>query len=343
LTEGGIELTEHALDAWSISAAQFPTTGTPAEKLRFLVGYAILAPSSHNAQPWLFGLSQEALCLYADRTRALPVVDPEDRELTISCGAALGTLRVALHHFGYAGQVELFPDPHDPDLLARVRLGRKRPPAPSDTALFDAIPTRHTNRQPFEQPEVPSALQTELEGDACTEGAWLQLVQGPAARNAVADLVAEGDRMQWADPRFRRELAAWIHPRRQGNGLSGYAFGIGPLIVRTFDMGKGQAAKDEQLAAGSPVLAILGTDGDSVADWLTAGQALSCVLLRAAVDGVASSFLNQPIEVEELRPRLRDTIGHTGFPQLLLRMGYGPAIPPAPRRPVSAVLLPGEC
>jgi hypothetical protein len=113
-------------DAWSISSTQFPTTGTPAEKLHFLVGYAVLAPSGHNTQPWLFGLSQEALCLYTDRTRALPAVDPEDRELTISGGAALGTLRIALHHFGYAGQVERFPTPQDPDLLARICLGSER-------------------------------------------------------------------------------------------------------------------------------------------------------------------------------------------------------------------------
>jgi hypothetical protein len=85
-------------------------------------------------------------------------------------------------------------------------------------------------------------------------------------------------------------------------------------------MGKGQAAKDEQLAAGSPVLAVLGTEGDSAVDWLTAGQALSRVLLRAAAEGVSSSFLNQPIEVEALR--LRETIGHWS---------------------VSAVLLLGEC
>jgi nucleotide-binding universal stress UspA family protein len=48
--------------------------------------------------------------LYADRTRALPVIDPDDRELTISCGAALLHLRIALRHFGYAGAVATLPD-----------------------------------------------------------------------------------------------------------------------------------------------------------------------------------------------------------------------------------------
>jgi hypothetical protein len=48
--------------------------------------------------------------------------------------------------------------------------------------------------------------------------------------------------------------------------------------------------------------------------------------------------LNQPIEVEELRPRLRDLLGESGFPQLLLRMGYGPEVDPTPRRTLQEVM-----
>ena len=133
---------------------------------------------------------------------------------------------------------------------------------------------------------------------------------------------------------------------RSRDGVPGYAFGFGdimsaagPLVVRTFDMGGGQAAKDRQLAEGSPVLAVLGTEGDTPADWLAAGQALAKVLLRAQAEGVSASFLNQPVEVPELRPQLRDVIGRTGFPQLLLRMGYGPEVRPTPRRTVEEVLI----
>ena len=57
------------------------------------------------------------------------------------------------------------------------------------------------------------------------------------------------------------------------------------------------------------------------------------MLLGARAEGVWASFLNQPIEVPELRPRLRDAIGQSGFPQLLLRMGYGPEVRPTPRWP----------
>jgi hypothetical protein len=127
--------------------------------------------------------------------------------------------------------------------------------------------------------------------------------------------------------------------------MPGYAFGFGdlmslagPLKIRTFDWGNGQAARDQQLAQGSPVLPVSGTDGDSPTGWLAAGQALSHVLLRARAEGVWASFLNQPIEVPELRPRLSALLDQPGFPQLLMRLGYGPEVQATPRRRVDEVL-----
>jgi hypothetical protein len=308
----------------------------------------VLAPSGHNTQPWLFKITGDEVEFYADRTRALPVIDPDDRELIISCGAALLHLRIALKHFGYTGVVETFPNLDNPDLLARVRLDNPGEATAGEHLLFGAIPKRHTNRLSFEDRKVPEFLLSELQAVASEEGAWLHIVQGEELRNAVVDLIEEGERIQWADKRVRRELAMWVHPNRSESrdGMPGYAYGIGdlksylePFYMKTFDLGKGRAARDRQIALGSPVLAVLGTDSDTPLDWLKAGQAQAKVLLRACAEGVSASFLNQPIQVAELRPRLRDTIGRAGFPQLIFRMGYGLEVKPTPRRPVSEVLL----
>ena len=338
----------HPDNSWNVSEEAFPIQGSPEEKLRFLLNYAVLAPSGHNTQPWLFRLSGDEVELYADRTRGLPVVDPEDRALTISCGAALFYLRTALRHFGYAGELETFPSPEDPDLLARVRLRTEQEATEQEQRLFRTIPERHSNRQVFEERQVPGRLLSALQAAAWEEGGWLDLAEEAETKHKIADLISEGDRLQHADKRFRQELAAWMHSNRSRSrdGVPGYAFGFrdimsaaGPLVMRTFDMGGGQAAKDRQLAEGSPVLGVLGTEGDTPADWLFAGQALARVLLMAQAEGVSASFLNQPIEVPELRPQLRDVIGRTGFPQLLLRMGYGPEVRPTPRRTVEEVLI----
>lgn len=335
-------------DPWEISDGGFQEKGTSSEKLRYLLNYAVLAPSGHNTQPWLFKIVGDEVELYADRTRALPVCDPEDRELIMACGAALFHLRIALRHFGYEGKVKAFPDRNDVDLLARVGFGDKSASTAEDDLLFKAILTRRTNRMPFETREVPEKILFELKAAATKEGTWLQIIEEENDRSKVADLVAEGDRIQMADKSFRRELAAWIHPNRSvsHDGMPGYAFGVGalassfgPLVVRTFDMGKAQAARDRQLASGSPVLAVLGTDDDTQANLLSAGQALGRVLLRARAEQIWASFLNQPIEVPQLRPKLHDLLGRKGFPQFVLRMGYGQEVKPTPRRTAGEVLV----
>lgn len=337
-------------DPWAISAADFPRDGSVREQLRFLLGYAILAPSGHNTQPWRFGFDGDVLELHADRTRALPVVDPQDRELVISCGAALETLLIAVRRLGLHPVVEL-PGDGAGDLLARIRITPGGPPEHDEDELFDAIVERHTSRRAFDDREVPRGLTDRLVADAEAAGVWLHLVARDQ-RAAITDLIAEGDRAQMADGRFRRELAAWVHPNRSSNddGMRGYGFGIGdlmsyagPLVIRAFDQGDGQAAKDRELATGSPVLAVLGTSIDDQAAWLRTGQGLQRVLLRAGAGGVRSSYLNQPIEVPALRPRLAAAIGRRDdAPQLLVRFGFGAKAQAQPRRPVAEVVVHGD-
>jgi len=339
---------DFAASPWQIDEEGFPAEGNDDWKLAWMVRWAVLAPSGHNTQPWIFRIDDGTLELYADRTRSLPVADPEGRELTISCGAALFHLWLALRHFGHTGDVEVEPEIGNPDLLARVRLGENLSSRAEEELLFAQIHQRHTHRGPFDPHPLPAELIAALQEAAAEEGAWLHVLEDEEIRSTVADLVAEGDHIQWSNPDFRRELAAWTHPNhsRSQDGIPGYALGMNEvvslassLVVRTFDLGRGNAARDRALAAASPVLAVLGTEEDDTLAWLEAGEALARVLLRARRDGVWASFLNQPLEVPELRTELRQVIGHSGHPQMLLRLGTSGTAPrPTPRRSVSEVL-----
>jgi len=310
------------------------------EELRPLVAHAVLAPSSHNTQPWVWQLHEGMVKLFADRTRALPVNDPDDRELTISCGAALFTLRVAAAAYSIDCTTTLLPDGHDADHLASVAVRHAAVLAP-EAVLAAAIAPRRTYRKRFAAQAVPLEIVGALATAAQREGAWLQVLASDAARAAAAALVAEGDALQWADARWRRELAAWMHPRRRGDGLTvpALALPLAHAVVRTFDMGRGVGAKDQQLADESPLLAVIGTPADHARHWLAAGQALQRVLLVACRHGLQASYLNQPIQVAALRPRLQQLLEHPGHAQLLLRIGYPTdALPPTPRRAPADVI-----
>ncbi len=337
------------LDPWVEALDELPLLATGPARLRAMVCCAALAPSSHNAQPWRFRFAgDDTVELLADRGRALPVADPEDRELILGCGAALFHLRLAARMLGWTDLVTVLPRDGGPDLLARVRLGAERPPSEADRRLYRVVRRRHTNRGPFDRRPVPDSVLVGLAEAAAAEGGWLTVVREPARRLALAALVARGDRAQMADPAFRRELARWLRPNRSGavDGIPGFALGegdlaamVGPLVVRTFDVGEGQAARDRDVALGSPVLAVLGAHADEPPGWLAAGQALARVLLLARADGVQASFLNQPVEVPVLRDRLRTLLGRPGAPQLVLRLGFAPDARPTPRRPPDDLIL----
>lgn len=310
------------------------------ETIETLVRKASTAPSSHNSQPWLFRASGSVIDLWADRTRALPVNDPFDRELIISCGAALLALRAAAAAADLATRIRLLPEGGaEPDLLARVETARDAPDAELAT-LAEALERRRTYRKTFaDRPVAPDAIRA-VEEAAAREGATLISLDGEN-RQRAAEWVAEGDRLQWDDPRWRRELAMWMHPRRQGDGLTvpALAAPIAQAVVRTFDMGNGVAAKDQQLATASPWLTVLATDADDALAWLCAGQALQRALLVGCRLGLQASYLNQPIQVAALRPRVQTLTGSATHPQLLIRWGYpNEELPAAPRRPVAAIL-----
>lgn len=271
-------------DSWSISEQNFPSSGSSYDKLKFFLNYAILAPSSHNTQPWLFKIVDNSIELCADRSRALPVVDPEDRALTISCGAALYHLVLAIRHFGFEYRLVILPtilsthhvehdrDGSDNDLLARVvieQMNMKKHADNEEDNLFQAITKRRTNRSTFQDRDIPDLLLSKLEAtmheplfsihetqsssppsesSTPTVPVWLHIAKEEQTKNAIADLIAEGDRTQLSDKRFRRELASWVHPNRSDStdGIPGCAFGfneimsmMGPFVIRTFDTGTG--------------------------------------------------------------------------------------------------------
>ena len=212
-------MTTSNLAAWDVDPSGFPSSGTAIDKARFAVRYAILAPSSHNTQPWRFIINGDELLVCADRTRSLANIDPFDRELIISCGAALLNLRVALAYFRVPVEITTFPQSSDPDIVARVVFPASGPIFKDLAELFNAITKRTTNRGPFGDEEVPAAIVERLKSAATSEGVDVASVQELAQRERLATLIAKADRRQFDDPRFRRELAGWIHPSRKDDGM----------------------------------------------------------------------------------------------------------------------------
>jgi hypothetical protein len=334
-------------DPRTVTEHDFPVTGTSAQQWRFLLNYAMLAPSEYNTQPWLFRIHDTYVEIYADRARRLPVLDPDERELMISCGAAYQNLRIALHHFGYQETLEFLYDQSKTGLVASIRMGMRASFPPEENALFSAITHRRTNRHAFEDRPVPTVLLEDLKLLTGREGARLHIIQDEQTREKVTNLIVAGDRTQWTSPQFRQELAAWLatRGRKSRDGLPGYtgakgslAGSVSPFVVRTFNLWREEVARDRQLTGAAPVLAVLSTYSDTSGDWFLAGQTIEKVLLYICAEGLQASFVNQPIEVPTLRVWLCNILESTEHPQAIIRLGYGSEVAPTPRRGVQDVL-----
>lgn len=330
-------------EPWAVSEA-FPFDGSAEEQLRFAASFAILAPSGRNTQPWRFAIHDDRVDVFADRSRRRWVADPDDRELEMSCGAALFHLRLALRHFGYASHVDVAEG--SGDLIAQLRLGPRTGPVVSADPLFAAIAVRRTHRGEFEPRAVDDRVRRELVTAVATEGA--HAIDVPLlVRTRVAELVAEADRTQLGDPAYRLELADWTRPNDSDaeDGVPGYALGLGnvlsrvaPLYFRAVDDGAAQASTDARQVVEAPVLLALTTRGDRLHDRVACGEGLAHLLLLAASEHVYASHLNQPIQIPRLRALLAETLGTTDRPQIMLRLGYAPTDPPTPRRRLDEIV-----
>jgi nitroreductase len=312
--------------------------------LRECLEAAIAAPSIHNTQPWRFRLRNGVVDVLIDRRRRLATVDPYARELHLSVGAALLNLRVAILAHGRQPLTWLFPRAAAPDLVARVVLGPGLHASDTVRQLARAIPRRHTNRRPFADVPVARPVLAELRDAARAEGGLLTIAD-PVQRDAVLSLVRAAEHRWFARPDYWTELAAWtLAATGRTDGVPPEAFGPWSAAesVPLRDFGLLQPVRRRRVAQfeQAPTIAVLSAPGDSPTAWVRAGQALERVLLTATVRGLANTPLTQPLEIPELRDLLADPSSGQS-PHAILRLGYGPACPPSPRRPLNDVLIGG--
>jgi nitroreductase len=302
------------------------------------------APSMHNTQPWRFRFAGSVIELYRDRSRELPAEDPDGRMLHLSLGAALLNLRVGAAHLGYGSEVRSVLDPARPDLVAELELLPVEAESVQLNQLTPYLTERRTNRHPYLDRPVPDRLRELLERTARLEQTVLHWVDQPSRLRwlqlATADAAEEDDH----DAARSAERRQWVGGVRTDNGVPLQS--LGPLgsdataPVRNLAATPADNLRPVARFEPHPQLAILLTRRDGPAVWLRAGQAMERVLLEATAHGLSTSLLNQAIEHEELRRLVHEPVGAWTRPQAVIRFGYGPPVPPTPRRPIADLLLP---
>ncbi|MGH1478616.1 MAG: Acg family FMN-binding oxidoreductase [Geminicoccales bacterium] len=311
---------------------------------RELVRYATMAANSHNTQPWVFTIDGDQILLSPDLDRRCPAVDPLDHHVFASLGCATETIMIAADAFGFHGDLA-FDDASSLITIALDPTSRRKTPA------FQAIPERQCTRAEFNGQTAPVDALKQLQTFASKEDVDLRLLTDERQKQRIIEYVVAGNSAQMDDDAFVEELRSWIRFNEaealaSRDGLSYRSVGspasprwLGKLLFSMMFRKKAENQKYRRQIASSSGIAVFTCAEQTKAAWIDAGRAYQRFALLSTALGMRHAFINQPVEVPELRAQLASHLDlGERLPDLIVRFGYGDPTPRTLRRPVQDVL-----
>lgn len=319
----------------------------PRPELSSLIRYATLAANSHNTQPWTFAANKTELIISPDWSRKTSAVDPNNHHLFVSLGCAAENFTIAANATGKSVEIAASEQLADSIHIGWVNGKTKQ------NELFTAIPTRQTTRLDYDGKKLSARDLNILETAALEEGVSVLFFDSAKQLKQLAEFVLEGNSKQFATPEFRRELKQWIrfnpgHAISMGDGLFGPCSGreqsvptwLGKSLFDWFLDVESENQKYLNQIASSSGIAIFIAEKQDKHSWIKVGRSLQRFALQATAMGLKHSYLNQAVEVAEVRSQLMNWLGAPeSRASLILRFGYGPSLPMSIRRPVESVIV----
>lgn len=324
---------------------------------RSALSYAVLAPNPHNRQPWLVDFDgPDSLTLYCELDRRLPQTDPFDRQITIGLGGFLELLSMAAAQGGYRTEFVLFPQGEPSPRLDRRPVAdvwfHKAADVGGDP-LFAWTSKRRTNRRVYADRSV--SAETLGRAGGAVRQARVGWTNDIARRKALSALTIAALDTEMGCRRTAQETVdalrigkAEIERRPDGIAIAG------PMAEGLHDLGlldakslldpgsaisKRERTDEREQIESSAAFAWLVTKGNGRVDQIAAGRDYLRFCFAATAAGVSMQPLSQALqEYPEMADHYRDmrrelSIGPDETLQMLVRLGYGPSIEPAPRWP----------
>lgn len=328
---------------YDAQAARLRAPLPPNPEIADLIRHATLAANGHNTQPWRFRADEGTIDILPDLTRATPAVDPDDHHLFVSLGCAAENLAIAGAAGGRPGTLEVTAD-------GGIRYAFETG-APQDDPLLAAIRLRQSTRAVYDGRSLSAETIEALRRATERQGVRTVFLTQRSRIDRLRDLVIAGNDAQMADPAFMTELKHWLRFSRRSAMASGDGLFAGssgnpalPDVIgnRAFDLFFIAGAENDkyarQIDSSAGIVVFLAAREDR-AHWIGVGHACQRFALTATALGLKHAFVNQPVEVAQLRPELAALVGEPGLrPDIVMRFGYGPTLPFSLRRPVAAVM-----
>ncbi len=304
-------------------------------RMLFLLRYAILAPSTHNSQPWLFKIEGSYCRIYYNDKLLIPIADPSMRDLHISIGCAIENLVIASNYFNMFESVAYGPF-DDCNLLATFKMKDEITDRPNSTyePLLGAILKRINARGIFKKTPIQDSLISDIDAKLKIEE-YLQdtnvsFIQDKSRIEELARFTASGLRQAYRSRTFRKEMSSWMNNSLsfKKHGLHGYSLKMPfflsfliPILVRFKDIGAFLSEKNYQSVRSAPLAVIITAKENSEQIWLKTGRLAQRLMLEFYSKGLNTSIFVASIEIGDLYKEVQKLLNSTEIPQFLFVVG----------------------
>lgn len=332
---------------WLIKKKNFPDKGSFYEKAKFLISYAILAPSSHNMQPWLFKIKDHRIDVFADYKRGLPYSDRLNRELFKSIGCSISNLVIAASHFGFVPNISYFPEDDIDGPVASIVLKNGKNHLLLDS-LFPIITERTTNRAAYENRQIEESVISYSKHLIDDKRISVTFVTKASGIKQIATIAKHASEFAFKDTVFKDELSSWVRSNntKKTDGMPLSGFGVPDLLSLKADIFIRrmphfiQAKIDYENFMHSPAVMILSSQNDDHVSWMIAGKIYETISLYLYSQNIATAPNAGVIEHDDSCRELKRLLNLSSYPVFLARLGYmKEKVPHTPRRSVEEVLL----
>lgn len=341
-------MTKENYRAWEIDYDEFFRQTSDRDRLQFLVRFAVLAPSSHNSQPWRFEVLSDVIRVFPEFTRELRHSDPDHRQLFVSLGCAIENLRIAADYYGYRLSVRYFPQGINDGSAAEIFF-EEVPHARERMHPIFCIARRHTNRNKYEDRMPDSQFLEEVRNLAMPD-LRVDLMSKGAQKDAVADVVLQAAEAAMSDPAFRHELSQYVKSNftRSRIGMPGFGMGIPgpvsivtPLVLRYVNISKLARRQEEALLKQhTPLFVIINTKDDTPEAQMRAGEVFEKLAIAGEQKSIRTAPMAAAIQMGDYYKKLQNILGTPFRPQVFCRMGYTQIVTPhSPRMAAEDVIV----
>ncbi len=325
------------------------------EKIIRLLNYGVLAPSTHNTQPWKVLLDENAIIVKGDNSRKLLCVDANNREWLLSLSAFVQTILYAGNGMGLSMDIEHIYDKENfGDPQFKIHFSENE--GLRNKYILDIIQSRYTDRTSYDSNEISygtvnQILNLDKENLVYfSKDSWQGRIIGEAQIEAFIQ--------QSNNVSMQTELGQWLRFNKEdkdkkGDGIFPEMLGLNKIskfvwynsfsektaLNKSF-INTSIKNTRKQLKNLSGFLVITSKRND-IESTISAGLLYQKVLLKCTEHNIKNHTISQTLEEEPWKSTIHKNIGMFKPIQFIIRVGtnntkgYGKAI----RRNVNTIIL----